>query len=419
MIFVGNQRGGAKNLANHLMNARDNDHVTVHDVRGFTSDTVHGAFNEAHALSRGTKCQQFLFSLSVNPPIDQNASTEDFENAIHQAEDKLGLTDQSRVIVFHEKNGRRHAHAVWSRIDIDEMKAVQLSFTHRKLMDVSRNLHIEHGWKMPDGMRDSKLKDPATFTLDEWQKAKSLGMDAKTVKQALQEAWAVSDNKSSFEHALSDHGFILARGKGASFVAVDRFGGVHALGKKSLGVKVKDIRSRLGDKEDLQTVDLAQAEQAKVMEAQKTKLNTELEKKKQAFHQRIEKRKQNLIERQRIERKQLFDKIEKKQIEQSKKRQARFRAGAKGLWDRVRGQHKRIQEKNEKEALESMRRDYAMKDGLIMQQQEQRRQFEDIKQREEQRFKSTKHSFGQRTPQTQQHQCGRQLKANNLRKFEL
>ncbi|SCX54398.1 hypothetical protein SAMN05720354_11439 [Nitrosospira sp. Nsp1] len=56
------------------------------------------------------------------------SKTETFEQAIERAEEKLGLNGQPRAIVFHEKNGRRHCHAVWSRIKMDEMKAVQLSF---------------------------------------------------------------------------------------------------------------------------------------------------------------------------------------------------------------------------------------------------------------------------------------------------
>ncbi|MFS4438016.1 hypothetical protein ACMA5I_07365 [Paracoccaceae bacterium GXU_MW_L88] len=60
MIMVGNQRGNGLKLAAHLMNARDNEHVEVHELRGFTANTLHGAFQEADAISKGTKCQQYL-----------------------------------------------------------------------------------------------------------------------------------------------------------------------------------------------------------------------------------------------------------------------------------------------------------------------------------------------------------------------
>ena len=32
MILHGNQRAGGKQLAHHLLNSRDNDHVTVHEI---------------------------------------------------------------------------------------------------------------------------------------------------------------------------------------------------------------------------------------------------------------------------------------------------------------------------------------------------------------------------------------------------
>lgn len=137
MILIGNQRGGGRDLALHLLK-EENDHVRVHQLRGFVASDLEGAFKEAYAISRGTRCTQFLFSLSLNPPPGAEVSTEAFESAIERTEAKLGLTGQPRAIVFHEKEGRRHAHAVWSRIKVDEMKAVQLSHSTLKLMDVSR-----------------------------------------------------------------------------------------------------------------------------------------------------------------------------------------------------------------------------------------------------------------------------------------
>ena len=67
MILVGNQRGGAKELAHHLLKP-ENDHVEIHELRGFASDDLAEAFNEAYAISRGTKWRKFLFSVSLNPP---------------------------------------------------------------------------------------------------------------------------------------------------------------------------------------------------------------------------------------------------------------------------------------------------------------------------------------------------------------
>ncbi|MFG1382486.1 hypothetical protein [Xanthobacter versatilis] len=91
MILVGNQRGGASDLARHLLK-EENDQVTVHELRGFVARELRGALAEAHAVSRGTKCKQYLFSLSLNPPATETARTEDFEAAIERIEGVLGLT---------------------------------------------------------------------------------------------------------------------------------------------------------------------------------------------------------------------------------------------------------------------------------------------------------------------------------------
>lgn len=112
MILKGNQRGGGKQLAAHLMKVEDNEHVHIHELRGFLSDDPHSAFHEAYAVSRGTRATQFLFSLSLNPPPQEKVPVDVFEAAIEMIEQKLGLDGQPRAIVFHEKDGRRHAHAV-------------------------------------------------------------------------------------------------------------------------------------------------------------------------------------------------------------------------------------------------------------------------------------------------------------------
>ncbi|NQZ09419.1 MAG: relaxase, partial [Algicola sp.] len=123
MILEGNERGGAKNLALHLLKD-ENDHVTIHELRGFMADSLLPALNEIYAVSRGTKSQKFMFSLSLNPPKTENVSTADFEDAIERVERKLGLDNQPRAVVFHEKKGRRHCHVAWSKIDSINMKAI-------------------------------------------------------------------------------------------------------------------------------------------------------------------------------------------------------------------------------------------------------------------------------------------------------
>ena len=201
MILNGSQRGGARDLAIHLMKP-ENEHVEVHEIRGFVSGTLAGALREAEAVSRGTKCRRHLYSLSLNPPETESVAIASFETAIDRVEEKLGLAGHPRIVVFHEKQGRRHAHCIWSRINPDTMTAPRLSHDRLKLGDVSRELYIEHGWKMPEGLVNPALRNPLNFTREEWLKAKRSGKDPRDIKAAFQQCWASSDSGRALRQAL-------------------------------------------------------------------------------------------------------------------------------------------------------------------------------------------------------------------------
>ena len=59
MIPKGNQRGGGRQLATHLMNSFDNERVEIADLRGAVAQDLHGAFQEWFAQSKATKCSHF------------------------------------------------------------------------------------------------------------------------------------------------------------------------------------------------------------------------------------------------------------------------------------------------------------------------------------------------------------------------
>lgn len=212
MILKAKERGDAPQLARYLLDQRDNEHVELHEVRGFISDDLIDAFGEAHAIAQGTRCENYMFSMSFNPPEGAHASIEAFEKAIDQVEEKLGLQGQPRAVVFHEKDGRRHAHAVWSRIDSERMRSINISHYKVKLRDVSRQLFLEHEWDMPRGLEDQRLRNPLSFTRAEWQQAKRIGLDPKELKAVFRKAWESSDNRAAFQQALAERGFVLAQG---------------------------------------------------------------------------------------------------------------------------------------------------------------------------------------------------------------
>ena len=310
MILKGNSRGGAKDLALHLLK-QENEHVEVYELRGFVSDNLMGALNEAYAVSRGTRCKQFLYSLSLNPPKTARVGTTDFIAAIEKTEERLGLSGQPRAIVFHEKQGRRHAHCVWSRIDTEHMKAVQMSFDHPRLKSLSRELFVEHGWQMPEGLADASKRDPKNFTLDQWQQAKRVGKDARAIKTAFQDAWAVSDSKVAFVHAMRERGYVVARGdRKGRIVAVDVHGEIYSIPRYA-DVKTKVVRERLGDESALTSVNEAKVQIAGDMLPALERFTDEVDSQAQTQRTEFESRRKALVEQQQAERHDLNETQEK------------------------------------------------------------------------------------------------------------
>ena len=171
MLLKASERANGRALAAHLLNTQENGHVEVEELRGVVSDTLAGALQEMEAHSKGTRCKNYLFSLSLNPPEQESVGVSSFKHALGLIEAKLGLQEQARAVVFHEKEGRRHAHCVWSRIDVQEMKAIPLPHFKMKLQAVSKELYLEHGWQLPKGFENKAERNPFTFSLAEWHQA--------------------------------------------------------------------------------------------------------------------------------------------------------------------------------------------------------------------------------------------------------
>ena len=182
VILKGNERGYGPELARHLLNPRDNDHVTVHGLRGFVAEDLFDAFAEAEAIPLPPSVRNTCSHYHLNPPTDAEVSVADFEVAVDQAEKRLGLSGQPRAIVFHEKNGRRHAHAVWSRIDGQELKAINMPHYKRKLASLSHELFLSHQWEVPRGFADKAKRDPLNYGREEAGQAKRVKRDPKAIK---------------------------------------------------------------------------------------------------------------------------------------------------------------------------------------------------------------------------------------------
>jgi hypothetical protein len=370
MIIKASNRGGANSLGQHLLKA-ENEHVELHEVRGFIAHDVMGAFKEAQAMASGTQCKKFLFSVSLNPPQSESVRVEVFERVADAIEERLGLTGQPRVIIFHEKEGRRHAHAVWSRINTETLTARKLDFFKTKLNALSRELFLENGWAMPKGFENPKLRDPTNFTLKEWQQAKRVGIDPRELKSAVQDCWKRSDGVSAFANALEERGLYLARGDRRGHVVLTLDGEPFALSRLIDG-KTKEVNAKLGDPNQLRSVieskaligeKIAPRLSSYIKEAKRMAVN--------AMKPLIE-QKQKLTEAHQTARKSFDAKVKDRWDAEQRERSNRTRKGWAGVWDFMTGRYFKVRKQNELEVQFAKERDRTERHGLITAQLKER-----------------------------------------------
>lgn len=375
MILVASQRGGGQNLAAHLLRTDENEHVEVHDLTGFSSDDLHEAFKEAEAISRATKCKQYLFSLSLNPPEGVQVSISEFEDTIERIENRLGLQGQPRATVFHEKEARRHCHVVWSRIDGETLTAKQMSFFKMKLQAISRELYLEHDWKMPRGLVDSAVRDPRNFTLAEWQQSKRSSIDPRTFKAAIQELWKRSDSARAFQASLNDRGLQLARGDRRGHVIVDHKGEVWSVATV-LALKAKEVRQRLGDPIAYPSVADAKRELSDRLAPAVSRHLIEArlrfrERSKALNHQR-----QGMAQQHRAQRGDLNRKHDVRASAEAQARARQLPKGLSGIWSRLTGSYGELKRRHAHEASLCAQRDRKERDTLTASQLNERQRLQ-------------------------------------------
>lgn len=278
MIPFASQRAEGQDLATHLQNAEDNEYLEVADVRGALADDLHGAFAEWEAQAAAmTKCKNYLYSLSINPDHRQAPMPRElYDDYLNRVEESLGLAGQPRAVVFHIKNGREHAHAVWSRVDVQDMKAIHMAFDHEKLMTVTREFAREHDIQLAPGYQRLKERKRQTYrqlSLYEKVQKDESGMTREERQQVITELWQRRDTPASFIQSLEYHGYILAQGK-RPFVLVDIHGQTNSLPKliddRAANTRaIRDFLKDAGKSENLPTVDEAKVLAARHYQALK------------------------------------------------------------------------------------------------------------------------------------------------------
>ena len=377
MLIKASHRSGSRNLAKHLLNKTENEHVTVHELRGFMAqgDDLTNALNEIHVLAQANKkIKKHLVSMSFNPPIGAVVTMNDFEDAINRAEETLGLVGQQRAVVVHEKNARKHVHVAWSRID-DNLKAIKLPFYKTKLKALSTLLFIEHGWALPKGYQNKNERDLTSVDLDEWQIGKRQETDPKQFKAQVQTLWQQSKDIVSFKEALAKNNLVLAKGDKKNIaVLVDIHGDVRSL-NRTLSIKgkaTKEVQKKIGDIDNLPTVNDAKQSFSQHHKDEYQYRHKTLIQRHKAQLQPHQQNVYALTNTHKAERQSLARSHEKQQQSEREKRQAQYATGLKGLFRWVTLQTYNLKQKHEAEYQVNLERDKQEKEALLQRQLRQR-----------------------------------------------
>jgi len=263
MIAKGNPHNDGPFLARYLAaDSKGNERAELAELRGFASDNIFDAFAMGQMLAEGTQCQNPFFHVQTRTPKGEELTPEQWAKVADRIERQLGFRGQPRAVAFHIKDGHKHMHLVWSRIDADTMHAIDPGLYKRKLKEVCRKLEKEMGLQQVRNERDPSEKTQAAAR-PEYEQSRRLKTDLKAIRETIHACVNTSADGASIKARLEAEGLILTRGDKRSFVVVDRQGGYHALGKKLTGLTAAEIRDRLADIDagGLPTVAQAQAMQ--------------------------------------------------------------------------------------------------------------------------------------------------------------
>lgn len=255
------------------------------------------------------------------------------------------------------------------------MTAKAMPFFKNKLMAVSRDLYLEHGWTLPRGLETPSERNPTNFTLAEWQQAKRQGIDPRWIKQTVQGCWKASDNRKAFERSLEEKALFLSKGDRRGFVVLDHGGEVYAL-PRLLDVKTKDVRARLGDGDGLRGVDETKAVIGQKMTPA---IRRHIEESRDKFRDRsaaLGKVKEAMTREHRKARSEQQSRQAQEWERETKERAARLPKGWRGLWQRLTGTYQEIRAANESEAARTQARHLQDRQALVERQLDQRRELQ-------------------------------------------
>lgn len=281
MVIKGRARSNGVQLAGYLLNEVRNEHVAILAINHPDRDDLHTALADMQDMTdRGQRGTKGLYHAQISPAPGYEMSREQWLDCVSVLGHELGLDRQPHALVLHEKDGRIHAHVVWQRTDPDKLTLIPDSNNYAAHERAARTLEQMFEHERIPGPHTGKEKDENSYSRSEQQQGERAALSAPARKAQITALWERSDSGQSFTAALSEAGYILARGDRRGLVIVDEAGEVHSLARQIKGAKTKEIEARLDhiDKEALPDVTQALKRQMEAREEKFEELDPEKEK---------------------------------------------------------------------------------------------------------------------------------------------
>ncbi|MFC5410824.1 relaxase/mobilization nuclease domain-containing protein [Larkinella bovis] len=229
MVIRGNIRGNGKQLAQYLVSGEANERVQILDVAGRRQATdayLHQTLQSMSLTSELTRTSKGLYHAQINPAYreDRSMSDQDWMKAADILGQELGLQEQRRIIVLHQKKGRTHAHVVWERYDHQTGTVISNRFS-RLAQDRARK-EMERVF--------------------EHQQTPHRNKHRPELKETLTNLWHEAETGQDFIRAVHANGYLLAEGVPRHpFMVVDENGRSFDLVRQLKGIRIKEVRARL------------------------------------------------------------------------------------------------------------------------------------------------------------------------------
>jgi hypothetical protein len=256
--------------ASHLTNTEENERAELREIRGLDAGNVREALEEMQRLAHvNPRVKNFMHHADFNPRRDEVLTDAERDRAIEIYEERRGIPENTpRVVMEHIKEGRKHWHVIWLRVD-ENGRAFSDSLSAKVAHEAAREIERELGHEKVIGPydREQGTPRPPRRDLKPWEMYRGIktNIDPRDVTAEITDLRQQCADGIEFHAALEKRGYILARGDkiiaGApALMLIDPAGSAHHLTRRIDGMNSKQVNEFMRDVDRAALPDIRQAQ---------------------------------------------------------------------------------------------------------------------------------------------------------------